>query len=262
MPTVTQHAVGTFSWPELSTTDPAAAKKFYTSLFGWQFRDVPMGELGNYTILTLDGNEVGALTGMMPELQKQGVPPNWLSYVTVQNVDDSAKKAKDLGGTVAMGPFDVMDLGRMAVITDPQGATFSLWQPLKHIGVGVLDEPGSLGWTQLNAKDAAKAKPFYTGLLGWTSRDDAMPGEQGAYTTWLKGDGMAGGMMAMPANDPSPPHWLVFWAVRDVDASYARAIDLGARSFVPPTEIPGGMGRIAVLADPQGAVFALVKFAR
>ena len=261
MPVFTVHAPGTFSWPELGTTDQTAAKEFYTSLFGWQFSDSDMGPMGTYTIFKRDGVDVAALYTLEPKMREMGVPPNWGAYVTVEDADAAAAKAASLGATVINGPFDVMEHGRMAVIQDPQGAVFCVWQAKSHIGVGVLGEPGSLGWVQLNAKDASKAKAFYSALLGWKVQDDPVPAEMGGgeYTTWLKLDGAAGGMMAMPPNDPSPSHWLSYFAVADVDASTAKAVGLGGKVYVPPTDIPG-TGRFSVLADGQGAVFALIKF--
>jgi len=261
MPTTTTHAPGTFNWPELTTSDQNGAKKFYTGLFGWQFKDTDMGPDGVYTIFTREGYDVAALFTLRPEQTKQGVPPYWGTYITVENADAAAAKAKTLGGKILMEPFDVMDHGRMAVITDPTGATFSVWQAKKHIGVHVVGEPGSLGWTQLNTNDTGAAKKFYTTLIGWKTQDDAMPDGSGNYTTWLKADGPAGGMMAMPKGTPGPAHWLPYFATANVDTTAQKATSLGAKTFVPPTDIPG-TGRFAVLADPQGAVFALIKFTK
>jgi len=264
MPTMTAHTPGTINWPELGTTDQDGAKKFYTALFGWKHNDNDMGEQGTYTIFTRDGVDVAALFTLQPDMLKQGVPPNWATYITVESADAAAEKAKALGGTIMMGPFDVMDHGRMAVIRDPQGAVFAVWQAKKHIGVGVLGEPNSLGWTQLNAKDTAKAKAFYTALIGWKAQDDPMGPEFGGghYTTFMKSDGPAGGMMAMPpmpGSEHIPSHWLPYFAVSDVDAMSAKAGSLGGKTHVPPTDIPD-VGRFSVLADPQGAAFALIKF--
>jgi predicted enzyme related to lactoylglutathione lyase len=261
MPTVTTHAIGTFSWTELASTDQSGAKKFYTSLFGWEFKDNDMGPDGVYTIFTREGKDVAALYTLKADMQKQGVPPNWASYITVENADAATAKAKSLGGTVVMDAFDVMEHGRMAVITDPQGATFCLWQPKKMIGVAVLGEPGSLGWTQLNAKDTTAATKFYTALIGWKTQVDPMPGGGGDYTTWLKADGPAGGMMAMPPGEKAPSHWLPYFAVASVDDTAKKAATIGGKTYVPPTDIPG-TGRFAVLADPQGATFALIKFTK
>ena len=260
---ITAHALGTFSWPELGTTDQDAAKKFYTSLFGWQFKDTDMGPMGTYTIFTRDGVDVGALYTLEPKMRENGVPPFWGAYVTVDDADAAAERARANGGTVMGEPFDVMDHGRMAVIQDPQGATFCVWQAKTHIGAQVHGEPNTLGWTQLNAKDTAVAKTFYTSLIGWKTQEDPMPGTGGNYTTWLKADGPAGGMMAMPPGTPAaaPAHWLPYFAVTSVDATAQKAGSLGAKTFVPPTDIPG-TGRFAVFADPQGAAFAIITFSK
>lgn len=257
MPVVTQYTPGTFCWLECHTSDAAAGKQFYSSLFGWTWKDIPMGEHGFYHIAEWQGREVAAMTALMPEMRAQGVPPNWASYVTVADVDAAAKRAESLGGKVVMGPFDVNDAGRMAVVIDPIGATINLWTGRNTPGVGIAGEPGSFGWAQLNATDPAKAKPFYTGLFGWTAKDDPNP-MGGAYTTWLRADGPAGGMMPMPPG-AGPSHWLIYWAVADTRASHAKAESLGAKAMVPPMDIPG-MGTFSVLQDPQGAFFALVTF--
>ena len=259
MPTVTTHAPGTFCWPELSTPDPAAAKKFYGSLFEWQFKDTDMGAQGVYTIFTRDGKDCAAVFKQDAGQVQSGMPPYWASYISVEDADATAARVKSLGGTVLLGPFDAGEFGRMAVITDPQGATFCIWQRKANIGIQVHGEPNSLVWTELNAKDAAAAKKFYTALIGWTTKDEPMPGQQGVYTTWLKADGPAGGMMPMPSGVPGPSHWLPYFAVSSVDASAQKATSLGARTFVPPMDIPG-IGRFAVFADPQGATFAIATF--
>lgn len=260
MPTMTQHSVGTFCWTECAANDAAAAKTFYSELLGWTWKDIPMGDAGMYHIAEVRGAEVAAMYELTDEMRGQGIPAHWASYVSVANTDETIAKAQALGGRLLMGPHDVMDHGRMAVLMDPVGATFCVWQAKKHCGVGMLNEPGALGWTQLNATDPGKARPFYTGLLGWTAQDDPNP-MGGVYTTWMKSDGPAGGMMAMPPGaEGAPSHWLVYWAVTDTRASHEKAVSLGAKSFVPPTDIPG-MGSFAVLQDPQGVIFALVAFA-
>lgn len=261
MPTVTPHAPGTFNWPELATTDQSAAKKFYSALFDWEAADQDMGPNSIYTIFKNGGRDAAALYTLEPAMREAGVPPHWGTYISVENADATAEKAKALGGTIVAGPFDVMTHGRMVVITDPQGATFSAWQAIGHAGVQVVAEPSSLAWTQLNSKDPSGSKAFYTALIGWSAKDDAMSAEMGGghYTTWMKSDGPAGGMMAMPTVAPAPSHWMPYFAVADVDAAHAKAASLGALTFVPPADIPG-TGRFAVVADPQGAAFAIIKF--
>lgn len=254
MATMTQHAPGTFCWPELATTDQPRAKEFYTRLFGWGFDDSPIGEGQVYTMLKLGGRSVGALFQMGQE--QAGMPPHWASYVAVTSADESAAKAESLGGKVMAPPFDVMDVGRMAVIQDPQGAVVALWQAKKHVGAGVLDEPGALTWTELMTTDTAAATRFYTGLFGWTT--ETKPMGPTVYTLFKRGDKPAGGMMAIaPEMGPIPPHWLGYFAVENCDELAANAIMLGGEVVVPPTEVPG-VGKFAVLHDPQGAAFAVV----
>jgi predicted enzyme related to lactoylglutathione lyase len=254
MATMTQHAPGTFCWPELATNDQPGAKRFYTSLFGWGFEDSPIGEGEVYTMLKLGDRQVGALFQMRQE--QAGLPPHWSAYVAVADADAAAAQAAKLGGKVIMAPFDVMDVGRMALIQDPQGAVVAVWQARKHFGAGVLDEPGALCWTELLTTDPAAASRFYTGLFGWTAEATQMGPT--AYTVFKRGDKSAGGMMAIaPEMGPMPPHWLGYFAVEDCDESVAKAIMLGGEVALPPTEVPG-VGRFSVLNDPQGAAFAIV----
>ena len=256
MATITQHAPGTFSWPELATTDQNGAKTFYTSLFGWTFNDNDMGGGEVYTMLQLAGRDLGALYTMRKEEQSTGVPTHWNSYVTVESADASAAKAKSLGGTVFAEPFDVMDVGRMAVIQDPTGAVFCLWQPKKHTGAGVLGEVGSLCWTELMTGDLKKAEAFYTGLFGW--KTEPMPGPV-QYTVFKRGDQSAGGAMQItPEMGPIPPNWTVYFSVADCDAIAAKTTALGGKIIRPPADIPN-IGRFAILTDPQGGVFAVIK---
>lgn len=256
MPTATKHAVGTFCWPECATPDAAATKKFYSELLGWTWKDIPMGDQGAYHIAELRGGEVAAMYQMTDQMPGPGVPPHWAAYVTVANTDETMAKAQALGGKVLMGPYDVMEHGRMAVLMDPIGAAFVVWQAKQHCGVTLYGEPGTLCWTQLNASDPAKAKAFYPELFGWTHQDMNDP-VGGTYTTWMKSDGPAGGMMPMPPGAGAPSHWLTYWAVEDTRASHAKAEALGARTFVPPTDIPN-MLTFAVMQDPQGVVFAIM----
>src|SRR5262245_58117825 len=258
MATMTQHAPGTFCWPELATTDSAAAKKFYTSLFGWAFEDSDMGDGGTYTMLKLKGQSVGALYKMMGDQAAMGMPPHWGSYVSVESADDAATRAKTLGAKLLMEPFDVMDVGRMAVISDPQGAVFSVWQAKKHIGAGVLDEVGALCWTELMTTDAKAAEKFYTGLFPW--KGEARPMGPGmVYTIFKRGEAQAGGMMGItPDMGPVPPHWGIYFQVADTDATVAKATSLGASVVVPPQDIPN-IGRFALLKDAQGAHFGIIR---
>ncbi len=251
MTTVDRYEPGTFCWPELATTDSEGAKQFYSKLFGWIWEDSPAGPDMVYSRLKKGGKDVGALYKM--RVDQKGMPPNWMSYISVASVDEAAKKARELGGQILMEPFDVMEFGRMAVVKDPQGATFSLWEPRTHFGAQVVNEPGALCWDELHTTDTAAAANFYTRLFGWTTKAG------GDYTEFHRGEEAAGGMMAIRKEwGPVPPNWLVYFAVADCHETAAKASELGAHTVVPPMDIPK-VGRFAILADPQGAVFAIIK---
>ena len=252
-----EFAPGTFCWIELGTTDGDAARKFYTELFGWSYDDHPMGPGMVYTMLRQDGKDVGALYQMMPEMLAQGIPPHWLSYASTTSADESAAKAKSLGGTIMKEPFDVMDVGRMAVIQDPTGAVFAVWQAAKHSGAGIVNVPNSLCWNELGTNDSAKAGEFYTGLFGWKGDTQNFGGME--YTMFTNGERPAGGMFTItPEMGNIPPHWLAYFAVEDCDAITQKAGELGAIVMKPPDDIPG-IGRFSILIDPQGAAFAVIK---
>jgi len=259
MPHVTHHAQGTFSWPELATTDQQAAVAFYRALFGWAVTELPIGPGDLYSMFQLDGRDVAAGYTMRAEERQMGIPPHWNSYISVTNVDESTARAKELGAKVLAGPFDVMDAGRMSVLQDPTGAAFQLWQAGRSIGARALGEPGALCWTELTTTDTAAADAFYTALLGWSAKRPA-PGSPMPYTEFtVAGDTRPSvGMMPKPPHMPpgTPPFWLPYFMVADVDAAAATAKSLGAQVHHGPDTIPDG-GRFAVLADPQGAAFAI-----
>jgi predicted enzyme related to lactoylglutathione lyase len=248
---------GTFCWVELGTSDGEAAKKFYTQLFGWDHVDNPMGPDMVYTMLKLDGKDVGGLYKMMPDMVAQGIPPHWLSYVLVTSADESAEKAKAAGATIMNGPFDVGTFGRMAVIKDPTGAVFALWEPKENKGSGIYNVPNSFCWNELGTNDTQKAGEFYSNVFGWT-RDTQTFGPL-EYTIFKNGDRGNGGMYQItPEMGPIPPHWLVYFAVEDCDAAVQKATELGANIMKPAEDIPD-VGRFAILTDPQGAAFAVLK---
>ncbi len=251
MTEVSRHEPGSFCWTELATTDDGSAKKFYTTLFGWGFEDSPAGPDMIYTMLKKKGKNVGALYKLGP--QQKGVPPHWNTYVSVASADESAKKARELGGKVLMDPFDVMDVGRMAIVENPQGAMLSLWEPKKHIGAEVMNEPNAMCWCELQTTDTDSANRFYTGLFGWGTKVG------GDYTEWLRGGTSIGRTMKIQKEwGPVPPNWLVYFCVDDCDTAAKKAGELGGEAIVSPSDIPK-TGRFSVLRDPQGAVFAVVK---
>lgn len=257
MGTQTKHPAGNFCWFELGTSDQNAAKEFYTKLFGWGFNDSPLPpEMGGvYTLLLNGDKEVGAMYQLGPQMQ--GVPPHWMPYVAVDNVDEAAAKVTELGGELLFPPFDVMEHGRMAAFKDPTGAALSIWQSKTHFGADLVGAPGSFCWGELHTPDTARAGSFYSGLFGWSLKEstDDMP-----YTEFGNGGQMIGGMMAMKGIqwEGIPPHWMIYFAVDDCDATAAKAEELGGKPVVQPTDIPD-VGRFAVLQDPQGAIFAIIK---
>jgi predicted enzyme related to lactoylglutathione lyase len=253
---VDKHAPGAFSWIELGTTDQNAAKTFYTSLLGWTFTDSPMGPGDFYTMFELDKRTVAAAYTLREQERSMGVPPHWNLYISVTSVDESAEKAAELGGHVVAGPFDVFTYGRMAVILDPTGASFCIWEPKEHIGASVLNEPGSLCWADLTTPDPEAASKFYTGLFGWT----LVPGA-GGYLHLKNGDAFIGGIPPAQHSAPgTPPHWMSYIQVADIEAGTAKAKELGANICVGPMSI-GTTGKMTVLSDPQGAFLALFELA-
>jgi uncharacterized protein len=257
MPEFTKHEPGTFSWVELATTDASGAKAFYTALFGWTFVDSPAGPDMVYTRFQMRGRDVGACYAQPKEQRDHGVPPNWMSYVTVASADASAAQARKLGGKVLMEPFDVMQHGRMTIVQDPTGAALSLWEPRQHIGVEVRDEPGALCWNELYTRDTGRAEAFYIGLFGWRPKRDP-----GGYTEWHRGATAVGGMIAIePERGEVPPHWMPYFMVADCDASLARAVELGGKPLSPALDVEK-VGRFAMVRDPQGAAFSIIKLDR
>jgi predicted enzyme related to lactoylglutathione lyase len=253
----TEYAPGTFCWTDLGTTDAEGAKAFYTALFGWEAVDMPAGPDMIYTMLQQEGKEVAALYEMGQEMRSQGIPPHWLSYVSVASADETAAKAKSLGGQVLREPMDVMDAGRTALIQDPTGAALAVWQPGSHKGARLANVPGSMSWNELATTDTQKAGDFYTKLFGWRSQTNQM-GET-TYTTFLNGERMSGGMLQITeAWGDVPPHWMVYFAVANCDASAEKVKQLGAEILVPPRDIQS-VGRFSMAQDPQGAGFTIIE---
>lgn len=252
---IDKHSAGSFCWIELATTDQKAAKDFYSSLFGWSPQDSPIGPNEFYTLFKLEGRDAAAGYTLRADQKAQGVPPHWMPYIAVESADKAADTAKQLGGTVVMAPFDVMDLGRMAVIHDPTGAHFCLWQAKRNTGIGVSGVAGTLCWADLSTPDAKRASAFYSGLFGWHIMADEK--DKSGYLHIKNGDHFIGGVPPAAHRQPGvPPHWLAYFWVDDVDASAAKAKQKGAKFCLEPTTIEN-VGRMAVIADPQGAVFAI-----
>jgi predicted enzyme related to lactoylglutathione lyase len=240
----------------LATSDQKAGVAFYKALFGWDVDEQPIGPTEVYSMFKMRGKAVGAGCSQQPDEKKMGVPPHWNSYVTVANVDETTKKAESLGAKVFAPPFDVMDAGRMAVLQDPTGAVFEVWQPNRSIGAQILNEPGALCWTELTTSDTKAAGAFYTALFGW------VPKHSPEYTEFSVSGTPSIGMMAKPPQMPAhiPSYWMPYFQVANCDTSTAKAKELGGNVMVGPQDIPS-TGRFTIVSDPQGAVFALFQFA-
>lgn len=249
----TKHTPGTFSWTDLNTTDQEAAKKFYSSLFGWEITDMPAGEGVVYSMAAIDGKWVAAISPQPQQQRDAGAPPAWNSYITVESADETLARAKELGATVHADAFDVMEAGRMAVVQDPQGAWFLIWEPRQHIGAGLVNAPGALCWNELGSPDHDASAKFYGDLFGWTTSQ--MEGADPPYLVISTADGHSNGGIRPPAPPGTPPFWLVYFATEDLGATLSKVSELGGNVLVPETDI--GIAKIALARDPQGAVFAL-----
>lgn len=254
----TRFVDGSPNWLDLGTPDLDAAVSFYTGLFDWQFQSGGP-EVGGYGLFQLDGKTVAGGMTVTPDQ----APPSWTVYFQTPDADATVKAAEQAGGSAPFQTMDVLDLGRMAVIADPAGATFGLWQPGQNKGLDLATEDGSLNWIELYTPDVAVAKDFYGSVLGWGTFDVPFPG--GTYVTVNPAgtgeDDMFGGMVTLgddPAESDIGAHWSPYFHVPDVDAIAARAQELGGKVRFAPTNLPG-VGRIAKLTDPQGARFAVIK---
>jgi predicted enzyme related to lactoylglutathione lyase len=254
MPEVAIHAPGKPSWVDLSTTDIEAAKRFYSELFGWEPAMSDDPNAGGYGLFRLRGKDVAGIGPTHDQPMSA-----WMVYIASDDAAATAEKVKAAGGTVVMEPFDVLEAGRMGVFQDPSGAFISIWEPKAMAGAGITGEPGSLAWAELNARGFDKVVPFYEKVFGWGAKTSPMGEGMPAYTEWqLGGESIAGGQEMNPqAPAEVPSYWMVYFGVRDVDASYAKAKQLGAHEMLPPMDFPGG--RFAILADPQGAAFGLLR---
>ncbi len=277
MPERDGYIPGVPCWVDASQPDPDTAVAFYGGLFGWEFEDaMPPDAPGNYFMARLRGCDVAAVSS-----QPEGAPPAtaaWNTYIWVDSADEAASKVADAGGRVLTEPFDVMDAGRMAVFTDPEGAVFCVWQAKDHKGARIVNETGSLNFNMLNTRDAERAKPFYAAVFGWETL--SMSGGEfwtlPAYGDYLEqltpgirkmtaDMGAAGFEDVVAAIQPLagdradvPAQWGVQFSTDDADVTAAKAAELGGEVLTQPTDVP--WARITVLEDPQGATFVASKF--
>jgi hypothetical protein len=252
MSEIKEHAPGTFCWIEIAVTDQEGGKAFYTSIFGLEAIDSPLPNGESYTMLRKDGAAIAGLYKM----ERPGVPAHWTVYIAVASADETARRAEELGGKIVAPPFDVMEFGRMAVLQDPTGAQFSLWEPRAHKGFGRVRESGSPFWFELTTRDTAAAEKFYEALFGWTTQTMAQT-PHGPYKAFSSGGKFVGALVgALPAWGDAVPLWISCMAVDDCDAAVARAVEGGGRAFEGPTDIPG-FGKFANVADREGGRFQI-----
>lgn len=278
MPKRDGYIPGVPCWVDTSQPDPEAAVPFYAGLFGWEFEDVmPPGSEGKYFMARIRGGHVAAV-GSVPDAAP--AVAMWNTYVWVESADDAASKVREAGGSVVMEPFDVMDSGRMAVFTDPEGAAFCVWQAKEHKGATIVNEHGSVNFNDLSTRDPEGAKSFYGSVFGWQTlelgggfemwtlpgygdyleRDNPDLRKQMAEVDAPEGFEDVVASLAPIADDQPdvPPHWSVTFAVDDADATADKATELGGKVIAPPFDAP--WVRMTVIADPQGAMFTASKF--
>lgn len=242
----TSYEPGTFCWADLNTGDQPAANAFYSALLGWEVEEMPLGGGMTYGMARVNGGDVAAIA---PLQEGDPGPARWNSYVAVEDADASAHRAADLGATVVADAFDVFDSGRTAIIQDPLGAVFSVWQADRHIGASRVNEPGALSWNDVLTPDPEASARFYGELFGWTISEVA----EGRYWSIHNGETANGGLMR--AQQGQPVVWNPYFAVSDLEASLARIDELGGSTIAPAMDVPAG--RFALVADPQGATFSL-----
>jgi len=254
MGTRTKYSPGTFSWTDLTTPDQDSAKQFYSELFGWEADDQPVSEGVYYSLMKLGSETVAALSPQPQQQRDAGAPPLWNSYITVSSADEALDRARELGGQVHAEAFDVFDVGRMGVVQDPQGVFFLVWEPRSMIGASLVNAPGALSWNELHAPDLDAAESFYGELFGW--KTERFPSDEMDYRIIKTADGHTNGGMSGMLPPGTPPHWLVYFGAEDIDRAVARIGELGGGTLMEPMDLAEGL-RIAVVRDPQGAVFAL-----
>ena len=246
---------GRFVWYDLMTTDPNGAADFYTKIAGWGTQPWENSPTP-YTMWTTGDAPIGGVMKLMPEMAGS-VPPHWIGYVAVPNVDDSAAQAEALGGKVLTAPMHIPEVGRFAVISDPQGAAIAIFTPKDtppaHDGKPSV---GEISWHELTTTDHKSAYEFYEKLFGWNKTGDFDMGDMGVYQTYGRGEQQLGGMWTKPADLPMPPNWLYYIRVPNVDEAAERVKALGGQVLNGPMDVPGG-DRIAQCMDPQGAAFAV-----
>jgi predicted enzyme related to lactoylglutathione lyase len=252
-----EYKQGQFCWVELQTTNPKEAKNFYGELLGWDFKENPISDSEVYIMASRGKNVICGMMTLGKEERDHKVPPHWNNYVSVKNADETSKKAKTLGGKILAEPFDVMDVGRMAVIQDPTGPIFCIWQPKNHVGMAADSmDLGSFCWNECGTHNVKKAEEFYSKLFSWEIKKSTS--EKMQYgEIYLEEKHPFGGIYELTKEMKDvPPHWICYFNVENCKKSTDLAKKMGAAIRMDNMAIPD-MGHISVISDPQGAVFGL-----
>jgi predicted enzyme related to lactoylglutathione lyase len=252
MAEVTSYAEGTPCWVDLVTSDAAAARAFYGELFGWQFEIGPE-ETGYYTMCRVRGHDIAGIA------ESTDAPTAWTTYLATDDLARTVQRVVEASGKLLMEPMDVMEEGKLAVASDSTGAIFGMWQAGRHIGAGLVNDPGAPSWNEVATRDLETAREFYTRVFDyeWEPVDT---GEGGHLYLLIKvGGHPVAGAMEMDDTWPAeiPPSWMAYFAVADVDAAVAAAERLGGIVHVAPTDAP--FGRWSLITDPQGAAFTVIR---
>lgn len=248
---------GQFVWYDLWTTDQEAARAFYTKAVGWGTQAWG-GGAQPYVMWTVGDTPIGGAGPLPDDQAKAGVPPYWAAFVSVRDADATARRAEELGGTVRVAGTDIPEVGRFAVIADPQGAVLALLQPQGEAAPFDASKPGFVAWHELHTTDYESAWGFYSELFGWKHASTMDMGEAGAYFIFRhpdqSGEASLGGMFN-PDAMTTPPYWLYYFHVADLEAALDRIRSAGGEVLAGPMDVPGG--RVAPCKDPQGGRFAV-----
>ncbi|MFD7029990.1 VOC family protein [Streptomyces sp. NPDC059917] len=249
----TRRTPGTPCWVSLMVHSLGTTEDFYADLFGWEYAPGP-AQLGPYVRALLDGHEVAGMGEMPPDRQ---LPVAWTTYLATDDADATAEAIRACGGTVAVGPLDAGAAGRVAICSDPAGAIFGIWQAEGHMGAGTAGGPGTPMWNELITQETLTVGKFYETVFGHDGEAADEP-DLDRLTLHLHGRPVAsvhGVGRALPHERGA--HWMTFFEVADPDAATARVVELGGRVLDAPHDAP--LGRLALVADPEGAVFSLVR---
>ncbi|MEP7054639.1 MAG: VOC family protein [Actinomycetota bacterium] len=253
-----KYVPGTPCWIDVSTTDAEGARAFYSKLFGWEY-EIGSADSGFYTSCLVRGRRVAGLMELNSEMSAAGARPAWQTYIATEDVDDTVARVREAGGQVIMGPADVLDQGRWAFVTDPSGAAVGFWEPGLHTGAQLANEPGTFTWNELQTSDVESAKTFYAAAAGWQT--EVMPSEvEGPpYFVATVGGEMVAGIMEASASPggSTQSFWMTYFKVADCDKSVERVRESGGAVMMARIDSP--QGPFGVVADPYGAVFAVIS---